>query len=657
MSPRRTSALAALGVAGSLTLTLTGITPAHATDPATAVPTGVDSSKLPGAQPFGDTDPGTQENVTFVLKMNGQASLAGQVTSGMTNFLSVEQFATRYAPNQNRIDKLVAYLRSYGLTTTVYADHIAVNAKGTAAQFDAALHITQKNLKVPAASGKGTQVVHTPKAAPVLPQSLANMVTAVLGLDNYSPFTSQAHKADASLVQGTDSQPSTCPVTTARLAACHLPGDFAKNYGLSKLYTKGADGSGQTIGIVTLAALDQGAAETFWKDYGQVKDTGRTVTVADIDGGPGAPSAKAGSDETDLDVEQSGGVAPGANVKVYQAPNSDAGWADAFFTAASENIAGQVSASWGFSETVAQYGVSAGWETPALQSAYDEVFLEMAAQGQSTFLSSADQGAYVATNDLGSTNLSVDAPANSPYVTSAGGTTTPWKGALHSADGTAYPVEVTTERAWGWDYLWEPISQAKGLPLKDVVANYIEGGGGGYSTEEARPSYQQAIPGIGSFSAVQYLTPTDYLTKDGFTAPYDFDLDMTPSVTHGTSNGRVEPDLSADADPMSGYLLYSPSSAAAGDDALQAGWGGTSFVAPQFNGSTAVMAQSLGHRVGLWNPALYRLARTSKSPVTPINTQGTSNDNLYYTGTPGTLFNPAVGLGTPDLGLFTDELR
>ena len=36
-------------------------------------------------------------------------------------------------------------------------------------------------------------------------------------------------------------------------------------------------------------------------------------------------------------------------------------------------------------------------------------------------------------------------------------------------------------------------------------------------------------------------------------------------------------------------------------------------------------------------------------PFTPLSAQGTGNDNLYYTGTPGQLFNPGSGLGYPDL--------
>ena len=46
---------------------------------------------------------------------------------------------------------------------------------------------------------------------------------------------------------------------------------------------------------------------------------------------------------------------------------------------------------------------------------------------------------------------------------------------------------------------------------------------------------------------------------------------------------------------------------------------------------------------------MYAAATGSNSPLTPLNTSGTSNDNLFYTGTPGTVYNPATGLGTPNL--------
>jgi subtilase family serine protease len=116
--------------------------------------------------------------------------------------------------------------------------------------------------------------------------------------------------------------------------------------------------------------------------------------------------------------------------------------------------------------------------------------------------------------------------------------------------------------------------------------------------------------------------------------------------------------VSADADPYSGYLLYSPAFAQAGQPVLEGGWGGTSFVAPQLNGSTAVIDSALGSRVGFWNPAIYADAALGGGPFTELDHAGTSNDNLYYTGNPGERFNEAVGLGIPNLtGIENDYAR
>jgi hypothetical protein len=52
----------------------------------------------------------------------------------------------------------------------------------------------------------------------------------------------------------------------------------------------------------------------------------------------------------------------------------------------------------------------------------------------------------------------------------------------------------------------------------------------------------------------------------------------------------------ADADPETGYLVYGASVGGLNE------YGGTSFVAPQLNRSTAVIVSYLGHRVRFWNP-------------------------------------------------------
>jgi len=613
------------------------------------VATGILAPALRGASVFGTTPASTPEQVSFILRERDKYQLESAVTSGLSSFDSVGQFAAQYGANPAVIQVLTSYLAKFGIKTSVYPGNVDVSATGTAGEFDAALSCIQDDYHVPSQAGYdgGTipaQTVYSATGAPRLPYRISQDVLAILGLTNYAPFVSHAVK------------PTAAPVPTGNPNG-HLPSDFASRYGLSPLY-KSADGAGETLGIVTLAAVDPGAPQYFWSKIAKVPSTGRTLTVDNVDGGPGKPSDASGTGETDLDAEQSGSLAPGANVIIYQAPNTDPGFIDAFFTAASTNIADTISSSWGESETVVAASVAAGQETPAYEAAFDEAFLELADQGQSVFVSSADEGAYTASADLGTTNLSVDVPGDSPYVTSSGGTTLPWTGKLTGSKGSA-KVSVKSERAWGWDYLWQPTAVASGTTYaKAAVANVV-GSGGGFSLVEPEPSYQTLVSGTSNYHGVQYLTPTDYesvVKGVNFVEPTSWSVTSKPPLVSGGGWGRAEPDVSANADPYTGYLLYEPSFAAIGQPTLQNDWGGTSFVAPQFNGSTAVIDSYLGHRIGLWNPSLYSLAAGPDSPVTPLNTAGTSNDNIFYTGNPGELYNEATGLGVPNLAKFAQDL-
>ena len=78
---------------------------------------------------------------------------------------------------------------------------------------------------------------------------------------------------------------------------------------------------------------------------------------------------------------------------------------------------------------------------------------------------------------------------------------------------------------------------------------------------------------------------------------------------------------------------------------MEAGWGGTSFGAPQLNGMTALLCEVARGRVGFLNPTLYRMSRhvDADSRFAPFN-DITSGDNLYYKSV--RRYNPATGLGS-----------
>ncbi len=627
------------------------------------VAAGINVSSLPGVTvvyPGVPTD--TPETVSFILREQNLPQLESQVEAGVRNYLSVSQFASSYGQTQANISALTSYLTSFGITSDVYADDVDVSTTGTAGEYDQALSVTQNWYYVPQQPGGGglgpipAQTVHGIAQPPLLPYRLASFVLSILGLDNYDPFSSNLMRPDSSLAQPQPGSSSYCLALVGLPDACNLPRNFAANYDLDGLYQRGADGAGQTLAIVTLAAVDPGppgyqwAPQYFWSNIADVTRTG-TLTVDNIDGGPGAPSYDAGSSETDVDLEQSGALAPGANVIDYQAPPTDPGFADAFFTAASQNIASTVSTSWfEGSETFVEAAILAGQETATVLQAFDEAFLELAIQGQSAFIASGDNAAYSAYRDVGTTNLSVETPQDSPFITAAGGTTLPWSETFTNTEtGVSATVTVPTQRIWGWDYLWQPIAQLDGIPLAEAAESLVVGSGGGFSTIEPTPSYQQDVPGTQNFHAVQYLTPIDYQTiVPGLVEPTAWTFNPTPGVTTGYGYGRAIPDVSADADPETGYLVYSPSFADVDEPVLYV-LGGTSFVAPQLNGSTAVIDSYLGHRVGFWNPVIYAAALSGNSPFTPLDQAGTSNDNIYYTGNPGQPYNQGAGLGYPNL--------
>jgi kumamolisin len=643
-------AVAAAGTACATALVFAAAGPASSATgprPGAEVPVaqGIDATALAGTRVLGATAASTPEQVSFVLKLRQAQRLETAAQTGMRgDYLSVAGFANTYGQPESNVTLLREYLAKYGIKSSAYADRLDVSATGTAGQFDRALATAQKDYSVPAiAAGAGqrgiaAQRIHAPTGAPKLPGSIAKYVLCVLGLSSYSPYTSYAVHAP---------QASSAATPRGAVTVNHTPKAFASDYGLDPLYAKGDTGAGQTIGIVTLASITPSAPYHFWRQLMHIKIPAGKLSPINVDGGAGKPSLNAGSDETTLDVEQSGGLAPMAHVDLYQAPNTDPGLADAFYDVASRNVDESVSVSWGESESLIAQLVAAHAETPAYVQAYDQAFMELDAQGQSAFDAAGDDGAY--DNFPASTNLTVDNPADSPYITSSGGTTLAGKVAITLLSGKLLGyVHIHSQRAWGWDYTW-PFYKGYGFKSEAAMAESedgIGGGGGGFSVDEPTPLYQEVTSGTHRYSAVEYLTPTGYKTVHGLTLPTKWKFNAHPQVTTGTGTGRAVPDVSANADPLTGYLIYCPQFKGS---PLEGDWGGTSFIGPQFNGSTAILDQYVGGRVGFWNPAIYQFANQAGSPFTPIGMSGTSNDNLYYTGTPGLTYNVGTGLGTPDM--------
>ena len=94
--------------------------------------------------------------------------------------------------------------------------------------------------------------------------------------------------------------------------------------------------------------------------------------------------------------------------------------------------------------------------------------------------------------------------------------------------------------------------------------------------------------------------------------------------------GRGVPDVSGDADPVTGYRVRV--------DGSEAVIGGTSAVAPLWAGLIALVNQHKGHSVGYINPRLYGNAGAFRDI--------TNGNNGAFHAAVG--WDPCTGLGTPD---------
>ncbi|NRD77371.1 S8/S53 family peptidase [Bacillus sp. BRMEA1] len=591
------------------------------------------------AQVFGDLPNDTLVTVDIVMKIQNKDKLArfiDETTTPRSNnyrkYLSVSDFNKKYGANSDSIKKVTQYLDSFDITSTVAPNGLIVTAKGTADQFNKAFNVILQKKKY-----KG-KAFHGTKGTPTLPANIGNQILCILGLSDYSNFTSRAIQQKPILESNGDTPEGPLSLTTK---------DLVNQYHVQPLYDKGAAGKGQTIGIVTLADFNVDDAYEFWSNNGIPVKPNR-ITKTNVDGGSGFD----GYDETTLDVEQSGALAPQADIHVFVGPNSDTGFLNSFSTAINENKAQQISVSWGESETAVKFFAELKEETPQYEEAFNQLFMQAASQGISMFAAAGDEGSYDASREFGldsgiagATALSVDSPADSPYITAAGGTTLPFH--LHS---DSYNVDITNskERAWGWDYMF-PYLDALGLNDPLYYGIYLSGGGGGFSKVFATPSYQLGVKGVNSFTGVKQWT--ENANQSSMTR------DTQATIIKGAGTGRNMPDISMAADPNTGYRVYFSDPGQPGVNAGYFTFGGTSFVAPQLAGLSALINSTNGSNAGFWNPQLYRFAVQKDSPLHPLNVSGTTNDNGFYTGTAGTLYNQATGLGTPDVAALADKLK
>jgi kumamolisin len=366
-------------------------------------------------------------------------------------YLTVAQYAAAYGADNAQISQVTKYLRGQGLSVgAVTANHLTLAVSGTAAQAEKAFGVELGTWRT---SGRD---IYANAAAPTLPSDIASVVSGVAGLSNASKRTPSYHVEN-------QAAPHAGTVLT--------PTKARGGYNLTAPLAAGDNGTGQTIGLVEFSAYSSSAVAAYNSKYSLGASAATVVNVA------GGTTDTSGSVEDELDIEVANALAPKANVKVYEAPNSDAGEVALYAALVSADVP-VISSSWGQPEN-----------QESNLTSDDADFKEAAAQGQSIFAASGDSGA----TDDGST-LSVDYPASDQYVSGVGGT----------------DLTVSSANAWSSETGWS-------------------GSGGGQSDKWSTPAFQAPVNTSG------HREVPDVSAAGGDASPWYIDADGSWTDVWGTS--------------------------------------------------------------------------------------------------------------------------
>ena len=555
-------------------------------------------------------------------------AVSDPASASYKNYLTPAQFRQQFAPSQAQVGAVQSWLLGQGFTVvyTPQNNHY-VSGEGTVAQAAAAFATSFGMYSI---SGL---TLRSPASDVSIPDSLAGIVAGVIGLDDSAQLVHTNHTTGdgdapppAAFISA---QPCssywgqvqavgfTNPYGSGTLpyAPCgYTPQQIKGAYGLS---STSLDGSGQTVAII-----DAYAAPTIVEDVNQWSSNrglpplhGGQFTQVVAPGTFRHPERGMKQDpqgwygEETLDVEAVHGMAPGANIVFVGAPNAFQDLDAALNHVVDRGLTQIVSNSYGFPTEVLPPGFIKPLEDTILQGVIEGI------------------GIYFSSGDNSDESLVVgyrttDWPASSPFVTAVGGTSL----AVGAANNYLFETGWGTFTTSWTGTAWKPTPPGA----------WLYGAGGGVSQLFPEPSYQVGVVHASVFSA------------QGRT-------------------GRAVPDVAADADPNTGYLIGETQTFPDGSVKYsEYRIGGTSLSCPLMAGIMALADQAAGQPHGFANPFFYSQPGAFTDIVNPASTVAvvrtnyvnsvdasaglaytlrTMNQTLSLQTTPG--YDDVTGLGTP----------
>ncbi|MGA3079729.1 MAG: S53 family peptidase, partial [Bryobacteraceae bacterium] len=268
---------------------------------------------------------------------------------------------------------------AHGLTVTeAHANRLVVDVEGPVANVEKAFHVTMGVYRHPA----GNRTFYAPDREPTL--DLEVPVLHISGLDNFTlPHAKNVRSSEA-------------PDQAGKATGSGPHGQFIGSDMRAAYYGSGPlTGAGQSVGLFEYAGYEISDVQLFFKNVNEPLNV--PVVGVRLNGVPlQCPPTSCDDSEQALDIEMAISMAPGLSQVVVYVGSSDV---SIFSKMAADNTAKQLSCSWGWTDD---------------ESSLDPIFKEFAAQGQTVFVATGDNGSGTPGNTVW--------PADDPYVTAVGGT-------------------------------------------------------------------------------------------------------------------------------------------------------------------------------------------------------------------------------------------
>ena len=394
-------------------------------------------------------------------------NLYDPASSSYRHYLVPAQFAEQFGASKADYQALIKFAQQSGLKVTgTHPNRLVLDVAGSVAEIERTFQVQMHVYNHP----NEKRTFYSPATEPTVDAEVPVQILSVSGLNDYSL------PQPASLHMMPPNQPSGSPTE-----AGSGPGGSFRGLDFRAAYVPKSplNGAGQSVALVEFDGFYSNDIAAYESASGLPYTTLITIPIQDTNNmNIGVTNISTdGNQEVSLDIEMAVAMATNLNsVLVYEERMSIFNWPDMLSQIADDNLAAQISCSWFNSHS------------PGPDPASEQIFMQMAAQGQSFFSASGDGDAFVGL---------VPFPDDSPNITMVGGTTLTTTRPLGSR---------VTETAWN-----------SGLQGSQYV-----GTGGGISTSYVIPSWQQ---GINSFltnggSTLARNVPDVALTADNIWVNY-----------------------------------------------------------------------------------------------------------------------------------------